>query len=122
MEHLSRRTTTDVDVLVIVAEPTAVSLRSARRVAQTAESLPIAVRRKVLVVNRVGEDGISPVVERQVAELGLEVGGIVPQDQVLVELAEIGAPITEAPADSPALAAVEALVEEWLPAASDAGA
>ena len=45
MEHLSRRTTQDVDALLVVAEPTPVSLRSARRIPGIAEELKLRVGR-----------------------------------------------------------------------------
>jgi len=120
MEHLSRRTTTDVDILIVVAEPTAVGLRSAKRVYEAVAGLPIDVRRSQLVLSRVRSEGLSGAIEQQVADLGLTVAGIVPHDEALTELAEVGGSILDAPAASPAVEAVGGLVEEWLAAASPA--
>ncbi len=53
MEYLSRLTMDDVDALVMVAEPTPVGLTSARRIAALADSLPITVHRRILVLNKV---------------------------------------------------------------------
>jgi len=115
MEHLSRRTTNDVDVLVVVSEPTMVGLRSAARVLEAAASLPITVRRSVLVLNRVRPAGPSDAVRKAVEDLGVPLSGIVSEDEALLELAETGRPVIHAPADRPAVQAVTAMVEDWLP-------
>lgn len=58
MEYLSRLTVGDVDALVLVAEPTVAGRATARRIATLADSLPMRVARRVLVLNKITE--ISP--------------------------------------------------------------
>jgi CO dehydrogenase maturation factor len=53
MEHLSRMNMGLIDCLVLVCEPTAVSARAAQRIGTLVQSLPITVRRRVLVWNKV---------------------------------------------------------------------
>ena len=55
MEHLSRRTTRDVDVLLLVTDPTRRGLVTAGRMRDMVPGLDIGVGRMVLVVNRVRE-------------------------------------------------------------------
>ena len=57
MEYLSRLTVDDVDVLVLVAEATSVGLTSAGRIAQLASALPVRVKHRVLVLNKVNPSG-----------------------------------------------------------------
>lgn len=52
MEHLSRRTAQDIAVLLVVAEPTSVSLKAARRVLDLAEQERLPIGRRILVLNR----------------------------------------------------------------------
>ncbi len=52
MEHLSRRTNNEIDVLFIVAEPTNISFLAAENIKKTAEHLPIKIIKKYLVVNK----------------------------------------------------------------------
>jgi len=59
MEHLSRMNMRDIDCLVLVCEPTAVSARAASRIVTLTESLPLTVRRRVLAWNKV-RDGFVP--------------------------------------------------------------
>jgi CO dehydrogenase maturation factor len=58
MEHLSRMNTNDIDCLMLVCEPTMVGARSAVRICRLAETLPVRVRRKVLVWNKVQPSGV----------------------------------------------------------------
>jgi CO dehydrogenase maturation factor len=52
MEHLSRLTVDDVSTLLLVAEPTAVGLTTAKRIAHLSTKLPLHVGRRVLAVNK----------------------------------------------------------------------
>ena len=108
MEHLSRRTTQDVDVLLVVAEPTPVSLRAARRIKDIAEDLGIRVGKKFLVINRVRGELPGLALE----EAGLPLLGTVPYDPQVEELTAQGRPLSELPPDSPASRAVQGLLRK----------
>lgn len=114
MEHLSRRTTQDVDVLLVVAEPYPVSLRSARRIAGIAGELKLRVREKYLVLNRAA-GGLSPETRALVEETGLPLLAKIPHDPGLEELSFKGRPLSELPLDSPARRAVAEMVARLLP-------
>jgi CO dehydrogenase maturation factor len=58
MEHLSRMNTSEIDCLLLVSEPTQVSARSAARIIELADNLPVAVRRRVMAWNKVTDGGI----------------------------------------------------------------
>jgi len=57
MEYLSRLTVDDVDTLVLTAEPTRVGLTTAQRIAEISHRLPLQVRRRLLVLNKVQPAG-----------------------------------------------------------------
>jgi CO dehydrogenase maturation factor len=110
MEHLSRRTTNDVDLLLAVANPALPSARAARRIVDLSRELPVAIGRRALVVNRVGPAGIPPEVERELAGLEVERVLDVPQDDDLERAGAAGRDVFSLPADSPAVRAVGQLV------------
>jgi len=56
MEHLSRRTTRSADVLFLVSDTTASSLKAAKRIAALADEMKLRARRKVLVLNQAGSE------------------------------------------------------------------
>ena len=59
MEHFSRLTQKDIDLLILVSDPSRRGLTTACRIAGLVGSLPVRVSRTVLVVNQVREKPIS---------------------------------------------------------------
>ena len=81
MEHLSRRTTRDVDALLIVANPMPVTLRSAQHIYETAKKLKLKIKESYLVINEVMQN-------RQLEETrGVELPllGRIPYDEEIEE-------------------------------------
>lgn len=105
MEHLSRRTTNNVDMLCIVAEPTAVGEVTARRIFKLAQKLPITVKRIGVVWSR----------SDQSKELDtIDVLGHIPFDQGVCDAAVQGKTVFELGAGSPALVAVKNILEKMM--------
>ena len=109
MEHLSRRTTRNVDWLLVVSDPSAASLKAALRIRELSDRLKLGVRRKGLVLNRAGEE-LSPVQEEWARGTGLEVVGRVPEDWMVQEFGLEGRPLIELPEEAPAVRAVSEIV------------
>ena len=117
MEHLSRRTTDAVDHLLIIAEPTRVGATTARRIMDLSQSLPITVRRRAVLWNKVADPpaGRSPMAGEGPAPLDalkgdLPVIGAIPYDKAVLDGSMRGTTVFELPADSPAFAAVGEVV------------
>lgn len=113
MEHLSRRTTRDVDVLLVVTDPTVRGVKAADGIAKLAEELQINVGRAMLVVNRV-QGELPETLRRTIDELNLELAGLIPADPLVGEFDAVGRPLVELPADAPSSRAVAALAERFL--------
>jgi CO dehydrogenase maturation factor len=113
MEHLSRRTTRDVDILLLVSDPTLRGVLAAGQMARLAEGLHIKVGRIYLLLNRVA-DSPSQLLQQAIAETGLELAGVVPFDPTLAEFDGSGQPIAELPATSIAYQAVQELTGRLL--------
>lgn len=117
MEHLSRRTTQNVDLLLAVSGPSIVDLRAAKRIRELAEELRLVVRQKGLLLNRAGAP-LGEVQRAAIAETGLEVWGRIPSDENILARSLVGQPILDLPHGSPALVAVgQALDRLWAPPA-----
>src|SRR3989339_878812 len=53
MEHLSRKTTQNIDALILVSDPTAVGLKTAGRIRELIDKMPfLNIRKRYLLVNR----------------------------------------------------------------------
>src|SRR3990170_2529149 len=113
MEHLSRRTTRDVDILLVITDPTVRGVKAAEGIVKLASDLQINVGRALLVVNRV--EGELPSALRQTLDgLNAELAGVIPADPRVGEFDAVGRPLVELGADSPAAQAIEALAEKLL--------
>lgn len=113
LEHLSRRTTRDVDLLFVVTDPTVRGLVAAGRVAKMREELDINIKQAFLLVNRV-EGALSPAVSAAVEATGLPLGGLIPADAGVTQMDAEGRPLMELAADSPVYAAVSAILQRCL--------
>jgi CO dehydrogenase maturation factor len=113
LEHLSRRTTQNVDLLLIVSDPTMRGLKTAERVTQLIEELKTQVSNTRLIINRVptGSDD-EPALPLELSEFidekGLKLAGLIPMDPLVAEYDVVGQPLVQLPQESPARRAVEA--------------
>lgn len=123
LEHLSRRTTQDIDVLFIISDANPVALQAATRISHLADELKLHIKKRFLVLNRVGRGQVtSPLQERggaaelraRVAQTGLALIGEIPADEMVLQLSLESKPLSELPADSPARLTVKEIVEKVL--------
>jgi CO dehydrogenase maturation factor len=109
MEHLNRRTTNDIDVLLIVSDPSALGLRTAKRIKELVERMTfLTIRSKFLIVNRVS--GANPPDAGLVKEIGLQVAAEVPLEPEIERLNLSGGRMAELRSDSAVLSAIGGLV------------
>lgn len=102
MEHLSRRTTHSVDLLLIVSDPTLKGVQTAKRINELVDELRLDIGKRVLIINRVSEsDGAK--LKKLAEGYGIEVGGLIPHDDTIFEYDLDGKPVFALPGDSPAL-------------------
>ncbi len=103
MEHLSRRTTRDVDTLLIVANPTPVALRSAKRIQETAGKLKLKIKKNYLVLNETAGNSQG---EEKMEDVGLPLLGRIPYDEEIMERSVKAKSLLDLPESSVALQAV----------------
>jgi CO dehydrogenase maturation factor len=114
LEHLSRRTTRDVDELIVVSDPSVRGITTAGRVVSVLDELQTRVGRSRLVVNRVAPGGLPPELREAIAASGLVLSAELPADAELAHLDAVGRSLVELPADDPVATGVRAIVEEIL--------
>lgn len=110
LEHLSRRTDRNVDVLLIVIDPSKMSFDAAIRIRDLAKEVHIEFKRIWVIANRFPPSLIndsSNDFERRLNDAGLELAGIVPTDDQIVEFNLNGKSLLELPDNHPAVKAVE---------------
>jgi CO dehydrogenase maturation factor len=113
LEHLSRRTTRDVDLLLIVSDPTVRGVTTAGRIAALLDELETKVGRHYLVVNR-ATGPLTPEIEQTIADNGLDLAAVLPDDPQVAAFDAAGRPMWELPEDSPVGIALDGLVDTVL--------
>ncbi|MEE9564746.1 MAG: AAA family ATPase [Candidatus Hydrothermarchaeaceae archaeon] len=108
LEHLSRRTTQDVDVMLVVTDPSKRGITTARRIKELSEHLEINFKGLYLIANRTFPENEEKIRE-YAEEIGLEMIGFIPEDEKVLKYDFEGRPLIEL--NSKALSAVEEIAE-----------
>ncbi|HIE17897.1 MAG TPA: ATP-binding protein [Dehalococcoidia bacterium] len=109
MEHISRQTTRDVDILIIVSDPTMRGITAAGRMRDLIGEMRTKVGKVCLVVNRI-KNGLPREIDKAISDFGLSLMAIVAEDPNLAELEIRGSPIIELPEGSPLRVGVKEMV------------
>jgi CO dehydrogenase maturation factor len=114
LEHLSRCTTQDIDVLLIVSNGHPVSLQAASRIRQLTEKLALRIGRQYLVLNDAADADDEGRCEEQARQVGVELLGRVPADPDVRACSRMGEPLIRLGGDSAARQAVKHILERAL--------
>jgi CO dehydrogenase maturation factor len=104
MEHISRLTTSNVDILLIVSDTSRRGLQAGLRIDKLARDLSIGVGRSYLVLNQTKEAPAEDVLDMLKKE-NLELIGTIPEDQTVYEFDLEGRPTIELPENNNAVQA-----------------
>jgi CO dehydrogenase maturation factor len=110
MEHISRQTTRDVDVLLIMSDPTMKGVTTAARMNELIRELRSNVGKVGLVINRVRGE-LSPEIKKAIDESGLQIIALIAEDPDMAGLEMQGKPVTGLPPESPLLLKVKEITE-----------
>ncbi|MCB8967835.1 MAG: AAA family ATPase [Ardenticatenaceae bacterium] len=113
MEHLSRRTTRDVQHLIVVSDPTQRGIVAAERIASFRHELDIRIENTYLILNRLHGEMPEPLQQR-IGQMDIPLLGIVPANVELTAFEFSGRPLTELSDDSPVYTAVAQMMETIL--------
>ena len=102
MEHISRLRAKDMDILVVVSDPTIRGIQAASRIVDLADSLSLGIKEKYLVINMVKEED-KKVLSNEIKKSNLNLAGMIPDDPLIHEFDLHGKPIIEIGNDSKAL-------------------
>ncbi|RME83631.1 MAG: carbon monoxide dehydrogenase [Caldilineae bacterium] len=115
LEHLSRRTTRDVEYLLVVSDPSQRGLVAAQRIGAFRHELNINIGECYLILNRLPDGRIPPAIQRFIDEkLDFPLLGVIPQDDTITEFDFSGRPLVEMPTDSPVYRAVADMMQRLL--------
>jgi CO dehydrogenase maturation factor len=113
MEHLSRRTTQDVQHLFIISDPTQRGVVAAERIVQLKDELDIKVENAYLILNRVPGKIPSPLQDK-IDQIQVSFLGAIPMDESVMDYDFTGRPLIELDNDSPVFQAVSKMLDQTL--------
>ena len=117
MEHLSRLTTKNVDVLLVVSDSSMRGVETAGRINRLVDDLKIRAENRFLIVNQT-RDGLPDSLQEAILNNGLNLAGTIPKDDLLYEFDMAGNPTVTLPDDNQALSAAFAIFDKTIEAGS----
>jgi CO dehydrogenase maturation factor len=114
MEHLSRKTTDEVDALLLVSNHSVKGVRAISRILELVNELKLRIKKKIVVINMV-PDKLDPLVAEELKRLRLKVDSLIPEDENLYRYDLEQKPLIDMPDNSPAVQAVARLMTNLFP-------
>ena len=111
LEHISRRTTRDIDVMFVVSDSSVRSVRSAGRILQLIGQLETKVKKIYLILNKTTPDE-GAILKDEIEKTGLELAGLISADPMITEYDAGGKPLFDLPEDSPAVRSLFKILDE----------
>ena len=114
MEHISRLTTNNVDLLLAVSDPTRRGIQAASRIIDLAGSLSSNIGRKMLIVNQ-AKEGQERAIRQAVEEFSLDLVGMVQEDTAVRDFDLKGKPTIKLSNSSKAVKDAYSIFEKVMP-------
>jgi CO dehydrogenase maturation factor len=113
MEHLSRRTTQNIDELLLVSDHSVKGLRAVARIRELVKELKLIVRRESVIINLV-PGKVDALLTREMERLGITPAAVIPLDEALKRYDLEQKPLFGLPDTSPAVTALNRLIDKLL--------
>ena len=113
MEHLSRRTTQNIDELLIISDHSVKGVRTVARIRDLVTELKLVVKRQSVIIN-FAPTKLGPLVSEELARLGIDPIAIIPLDEEVYEYDLKLKPLLDLPDISKAVRAVSDLIAKLL--------
>ena len=109
LEHVSRRTDRDVDIMIIVTDPSSMGLKTAKRIRELAKEVHIEFK-KIFLVGVKWDPGMEETLRKEADNIGVDFGGMIPYDDSVFKYNLAGRTLLDLPADNPALRAAKEIL------------
>ena len=109
MEHLSRRTTQNIDELLIISNHSVKGVRAVARIRDLVSELKLVVKRQSVVINFV-PDKLNPLISEELSRLGINTVVTIPLDEEVSEYDLKLKPLLDLPDTSKAVRTINDLM------------
>ena len=111
LEHVARGTLPKVDTMLLISDCSRRGIQAAARVAETVEEMELKPGRMGLIVNRAPGGVLDDGVKLEIEKYGLELFGVLPQDESIYRCDCDGEPSAKLPQDNPVKVALKGILE-----------
>jgi CO dehydrogenase maturation factor len=112
MEHLSRRTTENIDLLILASDYSVKGLRTLGRIRALVAELKLDVRRVETVVTRVPRGEMDDHIQHELQTLAIQPLALIPQDEAILRYDLERRSLLELPDSSPAVDAINRMMSD----------
>ncbi|MBU1171652.1 MAG: AAA family ATPase [Proteobacteria bacterium] len=114
MEHLSRRTSGQVDMLLMVTDYSLRGLRALKRIHDMLGSLKLHIQSMGIIVTRAPET-LNDAFMKEVEEIGIPILGIVPDDALLLDYDMEQKSLMDLPEEASSVMAIKTMMDKIMP-------
>lgn len=101
LEHISRGTLPHVDTLLLISDCSRRGIQAVARIAEMVRELELKPGVMKLIVNRAPNGELNAAVKEEIEKHGLDLIGVLPQDETVYEYDCEGKPSAKVPGDNP---------------------
>jgi CO dehydrogenase maturation factor len=112
LEHISRGTLPHVDTLLLISDCSRRGVQAVARIAEMVNDLELKPGQMKLIVNRAPGGKLSDGVKEEIERHGLDLVGVLPQDEAVYEYDCDGKPSSQVPADAPIKVALHEIMRK----------
>ena len=112
LEHISRGTLPHVDTLLLISDCSRRGIQAVARIAEMVGDLELKPGQMKLIVNRAPGGVLNEGVREEIEKHGLELVGVLPQDDTVYEYDCEGKPSAKVPEDTPVKVALRSIMSE----------
>ena len=112
LEHISRGTLPHVDTMLLISDCSRRGVQAVGRIAEMIRELELKPGEMKLIVNRAPGGVLTPGVQEEIEKYGLELIGVLPQDDLVFEYACDGKPSSQVPESAPVKQALHEIMRK----------
>lgn len=112
MEHISRGLIPSMEIAILVSDCSRRGVQAAGRIAALMNELDFKPKKVGLIINRAPEGNLDAGTIEEINRQGLNLLGVIPQDQSVYQYDCAGKPIVQLPKDSPVRSALGDIVQK----------
>ena len=112
LEHISRGTLPHVDTMLLVSDCSRRGIQAVGRIAEMIRELNLKPGEMKLIVNRAPGGELNPGVAEEIKKYGLDLVGVLPQDDLVYEYDCEGKPSSQVPDSAPVKQALAAIMHK----------